>query len=53
MLAGIVWGIVMWLFYVDQSVLQDSLASSMRHLYISSEKPIKNWQEFIPYSSFK
>jgi len=35
-LAGVVWGLVMWLFYVDQSVLQDSLASSMRHLYISS-----------------
>lgn len=35
-MAGLVWGIVMWLFYVDQKVLQDSLASSMRHLYIDS-----------------
>lgn len=34
----------MWMFYVDQSILQESLASSMRHLYVSSEKPIKNWQ---------
>ena len=51
--AGIIWGLVMWLFYIDQTVLQESLASSMRHLYISSEKPIKNWQEFIPYSSYK
>lgn len=51
--AGIVWGLVMWLFYIDQTVLQESLASSMRHLYISSEKPVRNWQEFIPYSSHK
>lgn len=35
-MAGLVWGIVMWLFYVDQKVLQDSLASSMKHLYIDS-----------------
>lgn len=35
-LAGVVWGLVMWLFYIDQTVLQESLASSMRHLYISS-----------------
>lgn len=52
-LAGVVWGLVMWLFYIDQSVLQESLASSMRHLYISSEKPIKTLQELIPYSSHK
>lgn len=52
-LAGIVWGLVMWLFYIDQTVLQESLASSMRHLYISSEKPIKTFYELIPYSSYK
>jgi peroxisomal membrane protein 4 len=52
-MAGVIWGVVMWLFYVDQSVLQDSLASSMRHLYISSEKPVRTWQEFIPYSAHK
>ena len=50
-LAGVVWGLVMWLFFIDQTVLQESLASSMKYLYISSEKPVKNWQEFIPYSS--
>ena len=52
-LAGIVWGLVMWLFFIDKSVLQDSLTTSMRHLYISSEKPVKHWQEFVPYSSYK
>jgi peroxisomal membrane protein 4 len=52
-LAAVVWGVVMWLFYIDQKVLQESLAASMRHLYINSEKPIKSWQEFIPYSSHK
>ena len=42
-LAALVWGLVMWLFFVNQKVLQPSLASSMNHLYISSEKPVKNW----------
>ena len=43
-LAGLVWGVVMWLFYKDEKVLQESLSSSMKHLYISSEKPIQTWK---------
>lgn len=35
-MAGFVWGVVMWLFYVRQEILHESLASSMRDLYISS-----------------
>ncbi len=35
-LAALVWGLVMWLFFINQKVLQPSLASSMNHLYISS-----------------
>lgn len=52
-MAGVVWGIVMWLFYANQKVLQQSLASSMRDLYIGSERPIKTWKELIPYSRYK
>lgn len=43
-LAGLVWGVVMWLFYVKEGVLQESLASSMRDLYISTERPVRTWK---------
>jgi hypothetical protein len=52
-MAGVVWGIVMWLFYVNDKILHESLASSMRDLYISSERPIKTWKELVPYSKYK
>ena len=52
-MAGFVWGVVMWLFYVKADILHESLASSMKDLYISSEKPIKTWKELIPYSNYK
>jgi hypothetical protein len=42
-LAGVVWGLVMWLFFVRKEVLQESLRSSMEHLYIDSEKTVTNW----------
>lgn len=45
---------VLWTFAYDRSVLQESLASSFHHIYVSGGlKPIKTWQEFIPYSSHK
>lgn len=53
LLAAMCWGLVMWIFYVDYTTLQESLTSSMKHLYIDSNLPIKNWREYVPYSSFK
>ena len=53
LLAGAVWGIVMWLFYSQQTVLHESLSSSMKDLYISSERPLRTWKELLPYSPHK
>lgn len=52
-MAGVVWGVVMWLFYINEAMLHESLASSMKDLYIASERPVKSWKEFIPYSYYK
>ena len=52
-LAGLVWALAMWLFFVRKEVLQESLRSSMEHLYIDSEKAVANWLEYVPYSQHK
>ena len=44
----IVWGIVMYLFEEDKSVLQGSLQSSMSFLYKDSDQ-VKGWRDFIPF----
>lgn len=44
----IVWGIVMFLFEDDKSVLQGSLQSSMTFLYKDSDQT-KGWRDFIPF----
>ena len=43
----IVWGIVMYLFEDDKSVLQGSLQSSMTFLYKDSDR-VKGWRDFVP-----
>ena len=43
----IVWGIVMFLFEEDKSVLQGSLQSSMTFLYKDSDK-YEGWRDFVP-----
>ena len=35
--AGVIWGIVMYLFHHEKGVLQGSLTSSMNYLYVDSE----------------
>lgn len=45
----IVWGIVMFLFDEDSSVLQRSLTSSMDFLYTESNAPVTSWKEFVPF----
>lgn len=40
LLAAGCWGLVMFLFRVDHSVLQESLASSMKYLYLDSNMPV-------------
>ncbi len=48
-MAAACWGLVMWLFTVDKSVLQSSLASSMQFLYVESNHKLKTILELIPY----
>ena len=43
----VVWGIVMYLFEDDKSVLQGSLQSSMTFLYKDSDQ-VNGWRDFIP-----
>ena len=43
----IVWGIVMYLFEDDKSVLQGSLQSSMTFLYKDSDR-VNGWRDFVP-----
>ena len=43
-----IWGIVMYLFEKDKSVLQSSLSSSMTFLYHESDKPVTSVTDLIP-----
>lgn len=38
----------MYLFVLDKSILQKSLSSSMKFLYIDSES-WTNWKDFVPF----
>ena len=49
LMAAMCWGLVMWLFTVDKSILQSSLTSSMQFLYIESNHKLKTLLELIPY----
>ncbi len=42
------WGIVMYLFEDDKSVLQGSLQSSMNFLYKESDS-VTGWRDFVPF----
>ena len=48
LLSMICWGIVMFLFEDDRSVLQPSLQSSMQFIYKDSES-YKTWRDFVPF----
>ena len=48
-MAAMCWGLVMWLFTIDKSMLQSSLTSSMQFLYIDSNNKLKSLLELIPY----
>jgi len=48
-LSVIVWGIVMFLFEEDKSVLQPSLQSSMVFLYKDSDYIPNGWRDFVPF----
>ncbi|CDW72618.1 peroxisomal membrane protein 4 [Stylonychia lemnae] len=43
----ICWGVVMFLFEEDKSVLQNSLQSSMTFLYKDSDQ-VNGWRDFVP-----
>ena len=45
----IVWGLVMFLFELDASILNGSLVSSMNFLYKNSDTPLRNYSELIPF----
>lgn len=49
MYAGVIWGIVMWLFYYHPKVLQVSLQSSMTYIYLDSDK-YTNFRDLIIYN---
>ena len=42
------WGVVMYLFEDDKSVLQGSLQSSMNFLYKDSDQ-VRGWRDFVPF----
>lgn len=44
----IVWGVVMYLFEDDKSVLQGSLQTSMQFLYKDSDHT-EGWRDFVPF----
>ena len=44
----ICWGIVMFLFEEDRTVLQGSLQSSMNFLYKESDV-VNGWKDFVPF----
>ena len=46
--ASVVWGVVMFLFEYDKSVLQQSLVSSMEFIYKESDEPLGDWRELVP-----
>ena len=45
----LIWGIVMYLFERDKTVLQSSLSSSMTFLYHDSERWDRGWRDFVPF----
>ena len=47
-LAGVCWGVVMWLFERDRGLLQTSLSNSMEFLYKESDC-VGGWTDLIPY----
>jgi hypothetical protein len=44
----IIWGIVMYLFEDEKSVLQGSLQPSMTFLYKDSDR-VSGWRDFLPF----
>jgi len=47
--AAITWAVVMYLFELDTSCLQESLASSMTFLYHDSDN-WADWRDFVPFA---
>ena len=44
----LVWGLVMYLFELDKSILNKSLVASMDFLYKESDKDVEHWTDFVP-----
>ena len=42
--ASVVWGLVMFLFEYERSVLQQSMVSSMKFIYKESDEPLNDWE---------
>jgi hypothetical protein len=40
----------MWIFTVDKTSLQSSLAGTMQFLFVESSKTLQNWKELIPFT---
>ena len=43
------WGLVMYLFELDKTILNKSLVTSMEYIYKDSDKDLKSWRELVPF----
>lgn len=47
--SGVAWGIIMFLFAFDKTLIQNSISSSMEFIYQESDQPLRNWRELVPF----
>ena len=43
------WGLVMFLFELDKTILNRSLVASMDFIYKESDKDVESWRDFVPF----
>lgn len=43
------WGLVMYLFELDKTILNKSLTTSMEYIYKDSDNDLKSWRELVPF----
>ena len=44
----ITWGLVMYLFELDKSILNRTMCISMDFIYKDSDKELESWEELVP-----
>ena len=47
--SGVAWGVIMFLFAYDRTLIQSSISSSMEFIYEQSNQPLQSWRELVPF----